>query len=214
MPSDPDARAAKSEQTRARLLEGAMTAFSELGFHGTSTRHIATAAGMSPAAVYVHYDSKEELLFRISLQGHREILEIVRVAAASSDDPVTQLHTVARDFAIYHARHHVSARVVNYELASLNADHLAEIVALRAQIDDVVTRVLADGMAAGVFSTPDPRMAAVAMIGSGIDVARWFRDGRSWSPHDVGAFYGDAALRLVGATADSPETPATPSPEP
>lgn len=115
---DPDEPTTKSEQTRKRLREGAMASFSELGFHGTGTRHIATAAGMSPAAVYVHYSSKEELLFEISLAGHEAILRIVRDAAAGTDDPVEQLRRFIREFAMYHADRHVSARVVNYELCA------------------------------------------------------------------------------------------------
>ena len=38
-----------------RLLEAAVAAFADRGFHGTTTRDIATAAGLSPAAVYVHH---------------------------------------------------------------------------------------------------------------------------------------------------------------
>jgi len=200
MSDDPRAAdpSSKSEQTRRRLREGAMASFSGLGFHGTSTRHIATAAGMSPAAVYVHYKSKEELLYRISLVGHQAILAVVREAAESSADPVEQLRAFAYALAKHHADEHVSARVVNYELAALEPDHHAEIIALRKQIDDVVDEILQRGIDAGAFRTTSPRMAAVAIVGSCIDIARWFRDDGSWSPADVGEFYADAAVRIAG----------------
>jgi AcrR family transcriptional regulator len=41
----------RAEATRARLVEAAIAAFAEKGFHGTTTRDIAAAAGMSPAAL-------------------------------------------------------------------------------------------------------------------------------------------------------------------
>ena len=189
----------KSEQTKKRLREGAMASFSELGFHGTSTRHIATAAGMSPAAVYVHYKSKEELLYRISKFGHEEILAAVREGAAASDDPVEQLRAYAFALAKHHAEQHVSARVVNYELGALDPEHHAEIIGLRRQLDAVIDAILRRGLDRGVFHTANPRMAAVAIVGGCIDIARWYRDGRSWSPDDVGAFYADSALRIAGA---------------
>ena len=56
--------------TRERLVTAAVAAFSAHGFHATTTRNIAARAGMSPAAVYVHHASKEELLFAISRDGH------------------------------------------------------------------------------------------------------------------------------------------------
>ena len=45
-----------------RMLGAAVEAFAELGFHVTTTREIAAKVGLSPAAVYVHCRSKEELL--------------------------------------------------------------------------------------------------------------------------------------------------------
>ena len=59
-----------SESTRDRLLAAAIEAFAAKGLHGTTTRDIAAGAGMSPAALYVHHRSKEELLFLISRAGH------------------------------------------------------------------------------------------------------------------------------------------------
>src|SRR3954452_762906 len=112
--------------TRARLLAAAVEAFAEKGFHGTTTRDVAAAAGMSPAALYVHHRSKEELLHLISRSGHEDTLRLVQHAIASSDDPATALRTVIHDFAVHHARHHTSARIVNYELAALTPEHFAE----------------------------------------------------------------------------------------
>jgi AcrR family transcriptional regulator len=188
-----------ADQTRSRLIDAAAAAFAERGFHGTTTRDIAAAAGMSPAAVYVHHRSKEELLHQISWRGHQATLDLVRAAAASTDDPAGQLAAIVRAFAVYHARANTSARVVNYELAALSEEHLAEILEMRRAITAELRRVVERGVAAGVFDTPDPRMAATVLLSLGIDVARWYREERDWSPDDVGRYYADVALRIVGA---------------
>src|SRR5882757_10186823 len=64
-----------------RLLVAAVEAFAERGYHATTTRDIAGRAGMSPAALYIHYKTKEELHHRISRIGHEKALEILRTAA-------------------------------------------------------------------------------------------------------------------------------------
>ncbi|WP_084529215.1 helix-turn-helix domain-containing protein [Nocardia crassostreae] len=51
---------------RNRILHAAVSAFAEYGFHATTTRDIAARAGLSPAGLYVHFNSKEEVLHRIS----------------------------------------------------------------------------------------------------------------------------------------------------
>ena len=195
----------RADATRARLLDAAVTAFAEKGFHGTTTRDIAGAAGMSPAAVYVHHKSKEELLFLISQAGHQEALDVLRRARAASTDPVTQLADAARAFALFHAHHHTIARILNYELAALSDDHRAEIDVLRRDIDHELRELVREGVASGVFDTPDPALAATALASMGIDIARWYRDDGEWTPEQIGDSYADLALRLAGVS-----RPATP----
>src|SRR5215468_12698591 len=67
-----------------RLLTGAVDAFAERGYQATTTRDIASRAGMSPAALYVHYPSKAALLARISGVGHEVALALVQQAIAGA----------------------------------------------------------------------------------------------------------------------------------
>ncbi|HEX8025216.1 MAG TPA: TetR family transcriptional regulator, partial [Candidatus Limnocylindrales bacterium] len=193
------AQHSRADATRARLLEAAVGAFAERGFHGTTTRDIAAAAGLSPAALYVHHKSKEELLYLISRSGHDQVLRLVRDAIASSDDAATALRRVVHDFVVFHAREHISTRVVNYELAALNPEHLAEIRDLRHRIEQAIRQLVETGVAAGVFDTPDPRMASAALLSLGIDLGRWYRDDGGWRPEHIAARYAEMALRIVGA---------------
>lgn len=188
----------RADETRARLADAAVTAFAERGFHGSTTRDITSIAGLSPAAIYVYHRSKEELLYRISLAGHLDSLARIRSAIASEPDPARQLAALMREFAAYHAREHTEARVINYELAALSPDHLREIKIVRHRIEDEVRDLIERGVAAGVFTVSRPRMAATALLSLGIDIARWYHDGGSWSPADVGEYYADIALRIVG----------------
>jgi AcrR family transcriptional regulator len=188
-----------AQGARSRLLAAAVEAFAARGFHGTTTRDIAAAAGMSPAALYVHHRSKEELLHLISRAGHEVTLALVEDAVAAADDPVDQLARLVEDFVRHHAVAHTSARVVNYEMAALSEPHRAEIIELRHRIDVVVRDLVERGVATGAFATPDPVMTASALLSLGIDVARWYRDEGAWTPDDVAAHYRELALRMVGA---------------
>ncbi|MDX6744870.1 TetR/AcrR family transcriptional regulator [Actinocorallia sp. A-T 12471] len=189
----------RADATRARLLKAAVTAFAEKGFHGTTTRDIATAAGMSPAALYVHHKSKEELLFLISKSGHERTLRLVRAAIADAPDPVAALRSVVHDFAVHHARDNTGARIVNYELAALSDEHMAEIRQIRRAIDGEIRALVERGVAAGVFDAPHPKIAATALLSLGIDIARWYRASGEWTPEDIAAGYVELALRIVGA---------------
>ncbi len=60
---------------------------------------------------------------------------------------------------------------MNYELAALSEAHRAEVSALRHEIEAAVRDVVRRGVAAGVFSTPDPDLTAAALLSLGIDLA-------------------------------------------
>ena len=49
------------DERRLQILRVAVTLFSQRGFRGTTTKEIATAAGVSEAMVFRHYATKEEL---------------------------------------------------------------------------------------------------------------------------------------------------------
>ncbi|WP_030193101.1 TetR/AcrR family transcriptional regulator [Streptomyces sp. NRRL S-87] len=188
-----------SPDAARRLLIAAVEAFAERGYHATTTRDIAGRAGMSPAALYIHYKTKEELLHRISRIGHDKALEILTTAADGPGTAAERLDAAVRSFVRWHAAHHTTARVVQYELDALGPGHRAEIVALRRQSDAAVRRILADGVAAGEFDVPDLPGTTLAVLSLCIDVARWFSVAGTRGPDEVGALYADLVLRMVGA---------------
>ncbi|WP_020393115.1 TetR/AcrR family transcriptional regulator [Kribbella catacumbae] len=181
-----------------RLLTGAIDAFAERGFQATTTRDIATRAGMSPAALYVHYPSKERLLFEISLYGHRAALEIL-TAANDGGSPADRLRAMVSAFTSWHAEHHTIARVVQYELAALSPEHFAEVATIRRAISTLIEQVLTDGVTNGTFKVDDLPGTTLAVLSLSIDVARWYDPTRHPAAEPLGTLYADLAHRMVQA---------------
>jgi AcrR family transcriptional regulator len=188
-----------SPEAARRLLVAAVEAFAERGYHATTTRDIAGRAGMSPAALYIHYKTKEELLHRISRIGHDRALEILRRAEAGGGTSAERLAEVVRAFVRWHAEQHTTARVVQYELDALGPEHRPEIIALRRQSDAVVRRILEDGVRDGEFDVSDVGGTTLAVLSLCIDVARWFNEEGTRTPVEVGDLYAGLVLRMVRA---------------
>ncbi|MEU0157822.1 TetR/AcrR family transcriptional regulator [Streptomyces sp. NPDC006261] len=182
-----------------RLLVAAVDAFAERGYHATTTRDIAGRAGMSPAALYIHYKTKEELLHRISKIGHDRALHLLQAEADRDGTAADRLAGAVRSFVRWHAERHTTARVVQYELDALGPEHRTEIVELRRRSDAVVRRIISEGVEAGEFDVPDIPGTTLAVLSLCIDVARWFNAQGSRTPDEVGALYADLVLRMVGA---------------
>ena len=191
-------RRASGDSAR-RLMDAAVDAFADKGFHATSTRDIAARARMSPAGVYVHFASKQDLLFELCRRGHILALEVVTTARRSADTPPAQLVAIVSAFARWHAEQFRTARIVQYEFPHLTPEHRTEVMTLRKQIDAVVTDVLQAGVASGDFDVPDVAMTTLALQSLTIDVARWYKPGIRRTPESIGTAYGNLALRLVRA---------------
>ena len=185
--------------TPQRLLEAAADAFAARGFHATTTRDIASRAGLSPAGVYVHFSSKEELLYQLSREGHVAARDMLRDAAAAAPSPTDALRAIMRQFAQWHAEHFRVARIVQYEFHNLTAEHREAVLGLRKEIDAIVRRVVADGVEQGEFEVEDIPDTTLALLSMAVDVARWYDPEIRRSPTAIGRAYADLGLRLVTA---------------
>ncbi len=190
---------ASGAQTVDRLLVAAAGAFAAKGFHATTTRDIASRAGLSPAGVYVHFSSKEDLLHALSRSGHEAALALVAAAAASAGDPAQRLARIMSSFSQWHAEHHEVARVVQYEFPHLTPAHRDEVLALRKEIDATVRRVIQEGVDSGLLGVENVPDTALALMSLCIDVARWYSPSINRQPADIGAAYATLGLRLVAA---------------
>ena len=183
--------------SRERLLQAAVEAFAEKGFTATTTRDIASRAGMSPAAVYVHHDTKESLLFTVSVEGHRSALEVIRSAADRHDEPVERLRLMVSEFSLWHAVNSRVGRIVQYEFDALTPEHRAEIAGYRRRIERVMQDVLSAGVADGAFEVDDIPGTTRAILSLSIDLVRWFSPRGSHSAAEIAQLHADLAVRMT-----------------
>jgi len=188
----------ESESSR-RLLLSALAAFARHGFEAATTREIGEGAGMSPAAVYVHYKAKSDLLHEISRIGHQSVLdEVERALAEAPADPVQRVRRFVAAFAKWHADHHVVARVIQYELKSLPPGQFRQIAKLRKRFEELLGAELRAGVAAGAFEVPELEATTLAILSLCIDLARWYHPGADHKSSDeVGELYADLVARMV-----------------
>lgn len=179
------------------LLLAALDAFAARGFQGATTRDIATRAGMSPAAVYVHYRSKTDLLYEIIRIGHETLWTDVSEALDGFEAPPERLRAFVEAFAAFHVRFHTLSRVAQYELGELSEEQFATVVAVRRRIEQLLRDELRHGVEQQAFDVEDLDGTMIAILSLGIDVARWYAPCSRRARTDIGQLYGDLTLRMV-----------------
>ncbi|MEX1247151.1 MAG: TetR/AcrR family transcriptional regulator [Anaerolineales bacterium] len=86
----------KGEESQDKILQAAFELFISQGYHGTSMRQVAQAAGLTPAGIYNHFEGKEEIFRQVLLQHHpyHQILPILETA--EGDDAELLIREVAQ----------------------------------------------------------------------------------------------------------------------
>jgi AcrR family transcriptional regulator len=180
------------------LLDAAVRCFAIGGYHATTTRDISTGAGLSPAAMYVHFPAKELVLYEIIRTGHERALSEIQDPAIDQAQTASEgLALLMSRYTAWHARYHVAARVAQYELAGLTPDHYAEILQLRHATNDIFRRVVSRGVSDGSFAAVDVVPVVRGMLSLSIDLVRWYRLDEGDSPEQLGALYADLGLKMV-----------------
>jgi len=87
-------------ERRRHIIDSTVTLFIEHGYHKTTTRMIARAAGFSIGSLYEYVSSKEDLLYLVCKAIHEEVRDAVEDALSESSMEKEQLAQVIRQYFI------------------------------------------------------------------------------------------------------------------
>lgn len=183
----------------AELITAAVHTMAEKGYHGTSIRDIAAAAGLSVGALYNHFGSKHDLLALILNRGMDYLVgETEDALFSAGEDPVDRLRAIVGTHVRIHVESPRESLLGNSELRSLDPAALTLIVSKRDTQRRMFDRVIADGADRGVFSTQAPIDTARFIVTACTAVASWYRVGGGLTPDEIVGRYQDIALDAVG----------------
>lgn len=194
------ARRVESPSIR-RILLAAVEHFSKHGFHGSSTRDIARRAKLSPAAVYVHFRSKEQLLYTVVAIISDWVLDQMNEAARHEGTPPERLRRLVRAHVSSHAAMRNALYLAEYEFNVLEASDRRKILNIRDAIESLFEDCLRAGAADGSFRINNLSLTKVAIVSLCVSVLNWFSPRGELNPEQVGDLYADLVLAMVHAQA-------------
>ena len=117
----------KGERTRAALLEAGYRLFVTQGYHATSTRDIASAAGLAVGGIYNYFGSKEDIYLELLTQRHA-LVDILPALQQAQGDTVEELvrDAATRMIAVLRNNHQGLA-LTFVELAEFKGKHLPQL---------------------------------------------------------------------------------------
>ncbi|MBS0446902.1 MAG: TetR family transcriptional regulator [Proteobacteria bacterium] len=185
--------------TIRRLLLAGVEAFWRDGFHASSTRDIAKRAQLSPAAVYVHFACKEDLLFTIILFVAENLLDRLREIAAQGGSPTEVLTRFVQAYVAIPARMYKASLVANREFSALTTAQRRQIVKIRHELEQIVGNCLAAGLASGEFHFDEVSIARMAVVSLCRSTLLWYSPRGTYTPEEIADRYVTLVLGMVGS---------------
>lgn len=180
------------------ILDAALNAFVEHGFHGTTVRDIAARANLSVAAIYYYFPSKLHILHTImDVVIDDLIAELDEALRRAGDDPVAQLVAAVKVHVKVHTKRQAESFIGNSELRSLDPERRAAIIARRDAIADLFLDVVQRGIGQGLFHSPWPKETTRAILTMCTAVASWYRQDGPNTPEEIAERYAQMALLML-----------------
>jgi AcrR family transcriptional regulator len=182
------------------ILKAAIAVMAEHGYHGTSVRDIAERAGLSPAAMYYHFTSKQDVLATLMERGIERLVTRTRTALAEAGEaPEDRLRAIVEVQVLFHLESQAATLLGTTELRALEEPVRGKHKAKRMQQQRLFDQVIEEGVAQGAFTTALPQEAARAIVVMCTGVAGWFSPRGKLSREQVVQRYQRLALDMVGA---------------
>lgn len=200
VPGSPDLFTDIEPPVRQKLIRAAVAAFGERGYHATRTRDISAGAGISASGMYVHFGSKEEVLFEIARLGHAATAAIIAETAETIETPAGQIATMVARLSSWHAHNTAVARVITNEMQALAPEDLDQIEAMRRDSHRLLQGAIEEGIKDGSFTVDEPFSASMAIVALFTDVSRWYSPLATRNANSLSQHYAGYALSLLGYT--------------
>ena len=196
MPAEAVAAVAPTQGDRIRDV--ALTLFAERGYRGTSMKDIAQALNVSAPSLYNHLGSKHELLAEVMLATMNTLIAEHREAVLGAVSPADQLDRATAAHVRYHARNPREVAIGNRDIPSLEEPTHGALIELRRVYAHAWEELIREGVRAGEFDTPSPRLATYAILEMGIGISMWFRPDGPMTEGEVVDHYCEIARRVAG----------------
>ncbi|WGY02872.1 TetR/AcrR family transcriptional regulator [Nocardioides sp. QY071] len=204
--STPPDSAADTLGARERILSAAFELFHESGYAGTSVTRIARAAGMTPAAIYWHFPSKQDVLAAMLKRMYETSYSDLRGSVRTEGSATERLGDYVRAYVRIQLEDLGDRRNHSYSAlaSSLTTEDQRALGLLSRPYIELLREILQQGVQSGTFDIDDMSVTSYAISTMCENVFTWFRVGGRLSIDEVAEHHFRLVLRMVNATPARP----------
>jgi AcrR family transcriptional regulator len=149
-----------------QIIEAALNLFITYGYHGLSMRQIAEAVGVSKAALYYHFQDKEQLFLAVLDTQLKHFETLIDLAATEECSARQRIRRLVREILSQPVAMRAAIRLASQEMAQLSEPARAAFNrSYHFRFIDKIQALLKAGIDQGELRPVDPEVATWALLG-------------------------------------------------
>lgn len=192
-PADDRRDESRSLKRKRQILDAASRVFRRRGLHASGMRDIAAELGMHVGNLYYYFRNKEELLAFCQEDSLSGLLGLARETLEADEPPDRQLRRLIVGHVVL-LNEDTPGSLAHLEVEALTGEWREKILAKRETYETVLHEIIQNGVDQSLFQAEDPRLAAMAILGSLNWTVKWFRRDGALSAEEVGHAFADQIL--------------------
>lgn len=178
------------EDGRATILAHAARLFAEYGFEQTSLQEVGRSVGVSKAAVYHYFRSKQEIYDEIVIGLLQGLYDHVKTAVGETQSGGEPIATFMRAHAGYFESNFEAFATLLHGVGGLRAQARSERqIKVRDQYELFLRELLSQAAAAGQLKVDDAALTAKAILSMLNWMSRWYKPGGPRSAAEIAVQY-------------------------
>ncbi len=149
-----------------KILDAAIDAIAESGYHNCQVAKIARKAGVADGTIYLYFKNKEEILVRLFQERMGEFTAQIRSQSRERQDTKSKLKTILNTHLAYMENNRSLAIVTQLELRELNLLISKAIMLPLLDYFNLIEEVIRDGLARGELEVRNVSAARQLVFGT------------------------------------------------
>lgn len=174
---------------RETILSHAAKLFAEKGFDGASLQDVAKAVGISKAAVYHYFPTKQDIYDDIVIDLLSRLRTRVQEKIDGSAPFSEQLRQMMTGHAEFFESNYESFVTLLHGFGGLSRTLGKGQVSVRDEYETMIRKLMTDAKASGDLAMGDPAICSRAVLSMLNWMARWYRPGGRLSARDFAEEY-------------------------
>lgn len=151
-------------QRRAQFVRTSIALFCRKGYHVTTVKEIADAAGVSPGLIYQYVTDKEDVLFLALQLIVHTLIRGMPESLAKVSHPVEKVIVAFTEYCRVIDANRDACMLTYRETKSLTREHREAIKGMELETNELIAECVREGIAAGYFRKIDVHLFVYQLI--------------------------------------------------